>query len=200
MNGRTVTGKTPAITITTCNQAIFCFLKGRRRIITPDTLIRPAAPNKLMCGWTVIYKLTRIHRKSNYYICTRHKKRLQNIIRTVTYIHPWKLGRVLKNKCVWKQGEMVLRKNKPCCYFWDINLPCILNSKLFITPLFVVNWRSLSWMSRPREQFKSCWTAPWKFSEWIYRRLRIITRTLKIEGYPRVEWGNVSPFPFFKQF
>ena len=71
---------------------------------------------------------------------------------------------------------MALGKNKPCCYFCDINLPgCILFSKLLIAPLVVTNWRSLSWKSRPR--FKNCWTAPWKFSEWIYRRLRIISRT-----------------------
>ena len=25
--------------------------------------------------------------------------------------------------------------------------------------------------------FKNCWTAPWKFPEWVYRRVRIISRT-----------------------
>ena len=95
----------------------------------------------------------------------------------ITNIHPWKLGRVLKDKCVRNQSEMALEKNKPCCHFCDINLPYILFSKLLIAPLVVTNWRSLSWKSRPHGQFKNCWTAPWKFSEWIYRRLRIISRT-----------------------
>ena len=125
-------------------------------------------------GWTVIYEPTGIHRKSNHYISTRREKCLQNIICTVTYVHSWKLGHVLKNKY---QGEMALRKNKPCCYFCDIKLPCILYSKLLIAPLSVKKWRSLSWKSRSREQFKNFWTAPWKFSEWIYTRLRIIWRT-----------------------
>ena len=73
----------------------------------------------------------------------------------------------------------VFWKTNPCCYFCNINLPCILFSKLLhvIAPLVVTNWRSLSWKSRPHGQFKNCWTAPWKFSEWIYRRLRIISRT-----------------------
>ena len=38
---------------------------------------------------------------------------------------------------------MALEKKKPCCYLCDINLPCILYSKLLIAPPFVTNWRSL---------------------------------------------------------
>ena len=41
-------------------------------------------------------------------------------------------------KCVQKQGEMALRNIKPCCYFCDINLPCILQF-LQVAPLFVTN-------------------------------------------------------------
>ena len=74
-------------------------------------------------------------------------------------------------------SEMALGKKKPWCYFCDINLPCILFSKLLIATPFVTNSRSLLRRSRRRGQFKNCWTAPWKFSVWIYRRLRIISRT-----------------------
>ena len=37
----------------------------------------------------------------------------------------------MKNNCAKGQGKMALGKNKPCCYFCDINLPYILYSKLF---------------------------------------------------------------------
>ena len=50
------------------------------------------------------------------------------VICTVTYIQASKLCRALKKKCAREQGEMALGKNKPCCYFCDINLPCILQS------------------------------------------------------------------------
>ena len=110
---------------------------------------------------------------SQIIIFPQHTKNLCRI----TNIHAWKLDRVLKDKCVRNQSEMALEKNKPCWHFCDINLPYILFSKLLIVPLVVTNWRSLSWKSRPRAQFKNCWTAPWKFSERIYRRLRIISRT-----------------------
>ena len=46
------------------------------------------------------------------------------------------------------------------------------------TRCYELDRRTLSWKSRTREQLKKdCWTAPWKFSEWIYRRLKIISRT-----------------------
>ena len=113
----------------------------------------------------------------------------------ITNIQAWKLGRVLKDKCVRNQSEMALGKNKPCCYFCDINLPgSILFSKWLIAPLVVTNWRSLSWKSRPRGQFKNYWTAPWNL-----QKAKDNIKN-KIEGYPRVERWNISRFSFCKQF
>ena len=106
------------------------------------------------------------------------QKKSAEVICTVTYIQASKLCRALKKKCAREQGEMALGKNKPCCYFCDINLPCILQLLQVITPLSVTNWRLLSWKSRPREQFENCLNGSMKeFSEWIYRRIRIISRT-----------------------
>ena len=72
---------------------------------------------------------------------------------------------------------------KPCWYFYDtvhvFTCTCCAfcsYSKFLIAPLFVTNCRSLLWKSRLCKQFKNCWTGPWKFSQWIYRRLRIMSR------------------------
>ena len=66
---------------------------------------------------------------------------------------------------------------------------------------FVMNWKLLLWQARPSEQFKNCYTAPWKFSEWIYRTEKAEDNTKnKIKGYPRVEGGNIPPVSLCKQF
>ena len=71
-------------------------------------------------------------------------------------------------------GEMALWKNKLCCCFCDITLPCILQ---------LIQAVNCSTLCHELEiivgtvKTARCKTAPWKFSEWIYRRLRIISRT-----------------------
>ena len=80
-------------------------------------------------------------------------------------------------------------------------MSCILFSKFLIAPLVVTNWRSLSWKSRPCEQFKNK-----KLFNGSVKILRVdLSKTKnniknKVEGYPRVERGNISPFSFYKQF
>ena len=93
----------------------------------------------------------------------------------------WKTT-VLKGRVRWRSGKI----NRAVI---SVILTCLTfcTPSCLIAPLPVTNWRSLSWKSRPR-------TAPWKFSEWIYRRLiRIISRT-------RSRVTQQSPFSFCKQF
>ena len=97
--------------------------------------------------------------------------------------------------CTWEKYT--------CCYFCDINLPSILYFKLLIAPplchlsVWTLNLR-LSWKSRPRKQFKNCWASR-KLSDW--RRLRSKDNIKnKIEGFPRVERGNILLFSFCKHF
>ena len=71
-------------------------------------------------------------------------------------------------------------------------------SKLLIAPLFVTNWRSLSaalsGKSRPREQFKNRLNGSMKILGVDLQKAKDNIKN-KIEGYPRVERGNLSrPF------
>ena len=61
-----------------------------------------------------------------HYISTRREKCLQNMIGTVTYINAFQIRRVFfffkfGSTVRWRSGKIT-----PCCYFCDINLPCIL--------------------------------------------------------------------------
>ena len=93
----------------------------------------------------------------------------------------------------WRLGK------KTRCYFCDINLPCILFSKLLIAPLVVMNWRSLSWKLRPVSNLKKPLNGSMKIFRVDLQKAKNNIKN-KIEGYPRVERGNISLFSFYKQF
>ena len=139
-----------------------------------------------------MFEPTRIHRKSNHYISTRREKCLQNI---VLHIHEnlalfWKPN-VFGRRMRWRSGNI----NRAF-----ISVP-FLFSKLLYAPLVVTNCGSLSFKSRPREQLKKK-----KLLNGSMKILRVDLQKVKdniknkIEGYQRVERGNISSFSFCKQF
>ena len=74
---------------------------------------------------------------------------------------------------------MALGKIKLCRYFCDITCRAfcssskLLNCSTLCHKLEII----IGKVKTARAIFKSCKTALWKFSKWIYRRLRIISRT-----------------------
>ena len=64
------------------------------------------------------------------------------------------------------------------CYSVTLTCHAFSYSKLLITPLVHHRLEIIVMkVKMVRAIWKNCWTAPWKFSEWIYSRLRIISRT-----------------------
>ena len=106
----------------------------------------------------------------------------------------------MKNICVQKQSEMVLGKNRPCCYFCDINLPCILFSNFQVANCSTrCHELEIIIMSQDR-------ASNLKTVEQLHGILQVDLQKAKdniknkIEGYPRIEQGNISLFSFCKQF
>ena len=91
-----------------------------------------------------------------------------------------------KNNAFGSRVRWHLGKMKLCCYFCSY-------FKFLVSPLFVTNWRLLLWKSRPHKQFKNCWMAPRKFSEWIYWGLRIISRNPLKEMPKHFHLNNTLP-------
>ena len=129
----------------------------------------------------------------------RRWKCLQNIVCTVTYKHAWKLGRVLKNQCVWKKSEMALvEKNRAVI---SVTLTC----RAFCSP----SCQLLHSLSQTGDHYRESQDHASNLKKLLNSSMKILWVDLqkaknniknKIMGYPRVERGNISLFSFCKQF
>ena len=115
-------------------------------------------------------------------------------------MHAWKLGRVFKKKMCseaeirWRSGKINRAVISDLLAVRSVLQVGNCSTRCHELEIIIVN-------GKPREQFKNCWTAPCKsFSEWIYKRLRTISRTTTQESSEEIycRWNILTPLCSFQ--